>query len=157
MGTPAKPTALRLAKPGERPPPPEPGRVLGLPEEPDDLPPLARAEWYRIAPTLARLGLLAVDEDQQPLRAYCCAVAMHAKATAELEAEGLTVRTAAGGLKPHPSVATALSASRDIRAWAQHFGLTPSARVGVVVDPESVREVKSTTEDEDYLDQKMRG
>lgn len=94
------------------------------PEAPEWLSDEARAEWDRVLPGLARLELLK-PEDRAGLAAYCEAWATFRSATETVQREGLTIEAKQGTL-PHPAVGIARAAGREVRAWAAHFGLTPS-------------------------------
>lgn len=86
----------------------------------------AKAEWKRVAPGLQRLDLLK-EEDRAALTVYCETWARWVKATREVERVGLTVPTDSGSVKRNPAVAVAEIAGSQLRAYAQEFGLTPSA------------------------------
>lgn len=103
---------------------PGPAFVRVPPEAPEWLTPEARAEWDRVLPGLSRLDLLK-PEDRAALAAYCEAWATFRKATEIVEREGLTIEAKQGKLT-HPAVGIARAAGREVRAWAAHFGLTPS-------------------------------
>lgn len=94
------------------------------PEAPAWLSDEARAEWERVVPGLSRLDLLK-PEDRAALAAYCEAWATFREATETVQREGLTFEAKQGTL-PHPAVGIARAAGRELRAWAGHFGLTPS-------------------------------
>lgn len=81
-------------------------------------------------PGLARLDLLK-PEDRAALAAYCEAWATFVTATRVVQREGLTIEARQGRL-PHPAVGIARAAGREVRAWAAHFGLTPSAEQALV-------------------------
>ncbi|GAA4911319.1 phage terminase small subunit P27 family [Streptomonospora salina] len=131
MGRTAQPAALKLVK----------GRAEGRdsggrevtkgptfkrvpPKAPTWLTREAAAEWRRVVPELTRLDLLK-SEDRAALAAYCEAWSTFVTATRQVQKEGITVEAAQGTL-PHPAVAIARNAAKEVRAWAAHFGLTPS-------------------------------
>jgi phage terminase small subunit len=76
------------------------------PSPPSALKGEALAEWNRVAPTLAKLGLLK-PEDRAALSTYCMAWEML--------------------VDPATSKTTWFQASRELRAWAVQFGLTPTS------------------------------
>lgn len=131
MGRTAQPAALKLIK-GRAPGKDSAGRDVNPgpafkrlpPEAPAWLTDEARAEWDRVVPGLSRLDLLK-PEDRAALAAYCEAWATFREATETVAREGLTFEAKQGTL-PHPAVAIARAAGRELRAWAAHFGLTPS-------------------------------
>jgi P27 family predicted phage terminase small subunit len=114
---------------------PRPAISAEPPPPPSFLSPLARDEWWRVAPELHRLGLLSTL-DVNPLAAYCTAVARWQQAeTAMAEQDdpeaALTSRRATGSLMPHPLLQVAEHAARDMLKFAAEFGLTPAARARV--------------------------
>jgi P27 family predicted phage terminase small subunit len=131
MGRTAQPAALRLLKgrsegrdSAGREVNPGPAFVRVPPNPPTWLTREAAAEWKRVVPGLARLGLLK-PEDRAALAAYCEAWAVFVQATGQIQTEGLTIE-AKQGLLPHPAVGIQRAAGRELRSWAAHFGLTPS-------------------------------
>ncbi|MBK3561098.1 phage terminase small subunit P27 family [Streptomyces sp. MBT56] len=131
MGRPSQPAALKLIK-GRSPGKDSAGRDVNPgpafkrlpPEAPAWLSDEARAEWDRVLPGLSRLDLLK-PEDRAALAAYCETWASFREATETVAREGLTIDAKQGTL-PHPAVGIARAAGRELRAWAAHFGLTPS-------------------------------
>ncbi len=131
MGRTAQPAALRLLK-GRGDGKDAAGRTVNQgpafarvpPAAPTWLSREAAAEWRRIVPGLARLDLLK-PEDRAALASYCEAWSVFVEATRAIKAEGLTIE-AKQGLLPHPAVGIQRAAGREVRAWAAHFGLTPS-------------------------------
>jgi P27 family predicted phage terminase small subunit len=108
-----------------------PAFVRSAPQAPGWLPDEARAEWERVVPELDRLGLLKTI-DGAALTAYCMVWDRFVTATAIVAVEGMVVRDvdAEKGrekLYRHPALLTAEAASKELRAWASEFGLTPSA------------------------------
>lgn len=97
---------------------------LGPP--PPDLPDVAAAEWAAVAPELDRLELSKAI-DRTAFRTYCMAVQRLHDAQEAIDRDGLTVPGSTGSLVKHPAVAILEAAERSVRAWAQEFGLTPSA------------------------------
>ena len=138
MGRPASPAALRLVSgrspgrdSGGRKVKPSPGFRRIPPSAPDWLSPEAAAEWDRVLPELTRLDLLK-EADGAALAAYCESWATFVAATRIVQAEGLTIEAKQGTL-PHPAVAIARNAGREVRTWAGQFGLTPAAESGIGV------------------------
>ncbi|MGW6872902.1 phage terminase small subunit P27 family [Streptomyces xanthophaeus] len=101
------------------------------PEAPEWLPAEARAEWERVVPELARLDLLK-PVDRGALTAYCLTWDRLVQAQMEMASDGSVLATNSQGRVRHPAVAVIEAASKELRAWAGEFGLTPSAesRVG---------------------------
>lgn len=116
----ARPAALKLLNgrtadtdSGGRKVAPPAAFARSAPEAPDWMPDEARDEWDRIVPELTRLRLLKMV-DRGTLTAYCLAWANYVDC-AKLYTEGRT-----GGR-------SMIDASRELRAWASQFGLTPSS------------------------------
>jgi P27 family predicted phage terminase small subunit len=103
-----------------------PGFVRLPPDPPEWLPAEARAEWDRIVPELQRLELLK-PIDRSSLTAYCMSWQRFFDACKDIAEGKVTTRGSQGQLVKHPSVMVAESASKELRAWAGEFGLTPSA------------------------------
>lgn len=96
------------------------------PEAPEWLPDEALAEWQRVVPELARLDLLK-PVDRAALTAYCLTWDRLVQAQREMTADGSVLSTNSQGRVRHPAVAVIEAASKELRAWAAEFGLTPSA------------------------------
>ncbi len=79
---------------------------------------------------LTRLDILK-EEDRSHLIAYCETWAVFVLATQDIQENGLTVRNAAGSLIPNPTVGIARNASRELRAFGNLFGLSPSAEMAL--------------------------
>jgi len=85
----------------------------------------AKAEWKRVVPELLRLDIVKA-EDRAALAAYCETWATFVEATRRVQNEGLTIK-ANQGMLAHPAVGIARNTGKELRAWANQFGLTPSA------------------------------
>lgn len=97
------------------------------PEAPEWLPDEARAEWDRVVPELQRLQLLK-QIDRATLTAYCLTWDRLVRAQKEMEDDGGSVLAEnSQGRVRHPAVAVIEAASKELRAWAAEFGLSPSA------------------------------
>jgi len=99
------------------------------PTAPEWLSSEAVAEWDRIVPGLTRLDLLK-EEDRANLAAYCETWAVFVTATRTVQTEGLTI-DAKQGMLPHPAVGIARNAGRELRAFANQFGLSPAAEMAL--------------------------
>ena len=90
----------------------------------------AKEEWERVVPELQRLELTK-PIDAASLTAYCLAWQRLCQAQRMVDDKGLMAETSQG-LGIAPWVRVVESASKELRAWAGEFGLTPSAeqRVG---------------------------
>lgn len=113
------------------------GRKVKTPPEFKRIPPKpptwlsreAKAEWKRVVPGLQRLDILK-EEDRAVLAAYCETWATFVHATRVVAVEGLTI-VAKQGMLPHPAVAIARNAGRELRTFAGQFGLTPVAEMAL--------------------------
>lgn len=114
---------------GGRPVAPPPAFRRIPPKPPTWLSREARAEWKRVVPGLARLDLIK-EEDRAALAVYCETWARWVKASREVERDGFTVPTE-HGVKRNPAVTVLETATTQLRAMAQEFGLTPSAEARV--------------------------
>ena len=141
-----KPTALKVLEgnPGRRkilkdPKPPDDG----IPEAPNHLDKYGMEEWERIARGLYYMGVLA-EIDQSTLGAYCSAYARWRHAEEELsklaaksgDIAALVQKTTSGNWIQQPLIGIANKAAGDMMRYAGEFGLTPSARARLAIDPD---------------------
>lgn len=133
-----RPTVLKLIEgrgagrdSGGRPVKQTPGFTRLAPSMPSWLPAEAKAEWKRVVAELQRLELLK-PVDRAALTAYCLAWDRLFNAQKVIKEKGPTYQDAFGNPRKRPEVLIAEAASKELRAWAGEFGLTPSAeqRVG---------------------------
>lgn len=98
------------------------------PNAPSWLPAEAAAEWKRVVPELARLELLK-PIDRAALAAYCLAWdrLVTAQKVVQSSEMGQTYTDAFGNPKKRPEVLIVEAASKELRAWAAEFGMTPSS------------------------------
>jgi P27 family predicted phage terminase small subunit len=148
MGRTAQPPALKLLKGrgngtdtgGRKVAAPPPFRRIA-PKPPTWLSREAAAEWRRVVPGLQNLDLLK-EEDRATLAAYCETWATYVAATKDVTKHGLTIEKITTATKgdetrvtvttmTNPSVIVARNAGKELRAWATHYGLTPSAESGL--------------------------
>lgn len=129
-----KPTVLKLidGTRGSRVNHDEPLPTDAPPEAPATLSDAAREVWDY---TLAELEAmrLAKAADRDALACYCEAVVNHRKASAVLAQSTILIKGIHGGLVRNPALAVQRDSATLIRAFAQEFGLTPSARSGIAV------------------------
>ena len=109
-------------------------RLLTPPKPPSHMSPRARAEWRRIAPAVVGLGTLTTA-DLRAFEMLAQTLATATEAMETLEASGLSVPTADGGLKPHPCVRIMETARAQAKTLLSDFGLTPRGRQGVDTHP----------------------
>jgi len=131
-----KPTALKLldGNPGKRPlNEREPLMLQGLPEPPEWLDAEARAEWDRIVPELAEMGLLS-RADRPALTAYCTAWSRWVEAEAMVKKLGTIVKSPEKGFPmKSPYLSIADQSLETMRKLMVEFGLTPSSRSRIKV------------------------
>jgi len=103
------------------------------PEKPSDLSSQASEHWDLVVPELMRLELTKAL-DAGALAIACETFARWRTAQAQVNQQGLTIEvTVRRGQdewaepRPNPAVRIVEAASREYRAWAAEFGLTPSA------------------------------
>lgn len=114
-----KPTKLKVLEgnPGkQRLPKGEPEPISGMPTPPEYLDEIALGEWERLAGGLHSMGLL-YDVDRAAFASYCRAFSMWV-----------------GALLEHDH-AKATEAEKQMLKFAVEFGMTPSARARLAIDP----------------------
>lgn len=86
--------------------------------------------------TLAELEHMGIDApaDRDSLLCYCWAVANHRKASAVVAKSAILVKGLHGNWVRNPALIEQGKAAAVIRAFAQEFGLTPSARSRIQAD-----------------------
>jgi P27 family predicted phage terminase small subunit len=132
---------IRLASsvtPAEDPPKPEP------PEPPEWLVGAGLEAWHEIAPQLFEMRVLT-EVDRAALGRYCVAYAAWREAEDHIAARGKVypVLKPDGSLKimrKSPHVELAFEAAREMSRLESEFGLTPSARASLRVEPAHVRD-----------------
>jgi len=124
-----KPARLHVlegtARPSRRKNPPKPALVI--PERPGWLAPEAAAEWDRITPELARLGVVTLV-DRAALATYCQAWARYVEAERIIAEEGIVVEGHRGVAAKNPATTVARQAAETMLALSREFGLTPLSR-----------------------------
>jgi P27 family predicted phage terminase small subunit len=141
-----EPTKLKIIKgnPGKRKLNRDEPQVSGVPECPKGLNKAARAEWDRVVPELARIGVLG-RIDSSGIAAYCQAYSRWLQAEKEIDTHGITFQThytdnegnvLPGDIKKNPAVTVANDAMKLMRAFASEYGLTPASRGRIHAKPE---------------------
>ncbi len=92
----------------------------------------ARKAWQRVAKVLTTMGVLT-EADLHALEAYCVVYARWEDAEANLKQYGVML-TKGGSLFPSPYLRIAEDCLKQMRAWMNEFGITPSSRSRVKVD-----------------------
>lgn len=104
------------------------------PDCPDWLDDDARAEWARVAPELARAGVLT-PVDAMTLAAYCQTYSQWKQAEQRVRADGLMIDGPRGNPTLHPCARHAVTLLAELRRVAGEFGFTPAARARVEAAP----------------------
>ena len=136
MGMKKKPTKLKLVKgnPGRRPikgnePEPE---IVQAPKPPGWLDNNALAVWDVTATELDRIGMLT-KVDLIALSHYCDWHSTYLWASRDIEMNGMILEDSSGRRYRNPATTIKNEASRHVRSYAAEFGLTCSARSGMVI------------------------
>ena len=133
-----QPTNLRLLRGETRPSrvnrnepkPPLPARV----EAPDYLDADARIVWDRLAPSLITRGVLTAW-DIDLFAAYCTAVVHHRPAVRLVNESAVLIKTP-DGVSKHPAMQVVRDQAQLMTTIGGRFGLTPSDRSSIAVEPE---------------------
>ena len=138
-----KPIALRVLEGNRsRTPIPVPLEAPSdMPSPPAHLDAYGLEEWNRVADGLNAMGVLC-EVDQATLAAYCGAYSRWRHAEEELNTlreksnlNAMLLKTIAGNWIQQPLVGISNKAAADMVRYAAEFGLTPSARARLAVDP----------------------
>ena len=125
------PTNLRVIRGDKRKPnKDEPVPPSGDVRPPDWLRPEAVEVWNRLAPDLIRKKLLT-PWDVDAFAVLCNAIIQHQEATKFVTNAGVMVRGRKEAVVKNPAVQLVRDSAQIIRAYAQEFGLTPSARSSI--------------------------
>lgn len=108
----------------------EPRVDIEVPACPRELAPEAKREWRRIAPQLARLGLLT-GIDRTMLALYCDTYGRWIEAQRALQAYGVVVKSPSGFPMQSPYLAITNKCLEQMRLLLQEFGMSPSSRTRV--------------------------
>jgi P27 family predicted phage terminase small subunit len=133
-GPPPKPAKLRLVE-GARPDrvnQSEPVASSARPECPEAASAEVREVWDYTVAELDQMGL-ASAADRDALLCYCEAVVAHRKASVLLAKSDVLIKGIHGNPVRNPALQVQRDAAQVIRAFAQEFGLTPSARARIEV------------------------
>ena len=93
---------------------------------------VALAAWVTLCKSLKKMRVLG-PQDGIVLEGLCMAYSRALKADAIVRKEGMLITRHGrrGGVAAHPAVRISVQAWRDVRQFAQEFGLTPSAATRV--------------------------
>jgi len=137
-GAKPKPTKLKALQGtlrSDRRNPNEPETRPAIPRCPEHLGPEAKREWRRLAPQLARLGLLS-KIDREALALFCQAWERWVDAEEALKRYGVMVKSPNGFPMQSPYLAVANKAMEQMRALLAEFGMSPSSRTRVHATPQ---------------------
>lgn len=133
------PTSLKIVK-GEKPsrinrnePRPDPSET---PECPEWLSEEATGVWEALVAPLHAKGLFT-PWDVEAFTVFCEAVVHHRQACQAVTNSDILVKGAQGNMVKNPALQIVRDTSQTIRAFAQEFGLTPSARSGIQLPPQA--------------------
>ena len=113
---------------------------------PEWLSPPARRKWMRLAPVLARSGLLT-ELDGDTFARYCEAMVQYEQAKRYIDSllketgndaeyqSRLLIRTVNGNVIQNPAISLMKNASVEADRLGKQFGLSPSARAGLSISP----------------------
>jgi P27 family predicted phage terminase small subunit len=145
-----KPLKLRKLE-GNRSRTPIPEEIVAkssIPTPPSHLDAYAVEEWNRLAQGLYALGIL-YDVDRATFAAYCKSYSLWRRAEESLAEKskhntdlGMVQVTKSGNIIQHTLLGVANKAAADMVRYASEFGLTPSARARLAVDPNQGRKGK---------------
>ena len=126
-----------LGNPGRRPLPknePEPSIPKEIPEAPDHLDEIAKAEWNCMAAELYPIGVMTVV-DRAALEVYCCEYSLWVNAYKKIREHGTIIKSQSGYPAQSPHLAIANKAQAEMRRWLCELGCTPSSRTRIEVAP----------------------
>ena len=137
MGAKCKPTRLKILE-GNRGKRPLPENEIvpesNIPVPPGHLDGYALEEWGRMVEGLHGIGLL-YEVDTAVFAAYCVSYSRWRRAQEQLNNEELVIRTTSGNYIQNPIIGIANKAAQDMVKFALEFGLSPSARARLAIDP----------------------
>lgn len=106
----------------------EPVAPSGVPECPDEVSPAVRQVWDYTLTQLRAMGIVS-PADRDALLCYCEAVVTHREASRIMARTSLLIRRSdQDGFTRNPALQAQRDAALLIAKFAQHFGLSPSAR-----------------------------
>jgi P27 family predicted phage terminase small subunit len=131
-----EPTAIRRMKgnPGKRawnhaePIPPE-----GMPDCPGHLSEVAREEWYRLAESLYRMGVLTMA-DRAVMAGYCQTYSRWVEAEEKLKTTPAMLKTPSGYVQQSPWIGVANKQLELMGRYMSELGLTPASRSRIAIE-----------------------
>ncbi len=146
VGRPPIPTALKVlaGNPGKRPlNANEPKPAQKIPSCPRHLGKEGRKEWRRISAQLLKLKLLT-EIDRAALAGYCVAWERWVESEEALRKMGMLIKTPNGYPIVNPLLSVATGAMKQMKVFLTEFGMTPSSRSRVTVEPTAEGEPGAT-------------
>ena len=107
--------------------PAEPVPPEGLPDCPDHLSEVARAEWERIAEALYDMGVLTTV-DRAALAAYCQAYGRWVEAEEKLKETPVMLKTPSGYVQQSPWLSVSNKQLELMGRYMAELGITPASR-----------------------------
>lgn len=140
-----------MGNPGKRKRAPEPDPVSPIPQPPTHLDAYAVEEWNRLSQGLYALGIL-YEVDRAVFAAYCSSYSIWRTAKEERQKRidkggplaGLVDVTKAGNIIQNCLIGIENKAAADMVRYAAEFGLSPSARARLAIDPNAGKKSKFT-------------
>jgi P27 family predicted phage terminase small subunit len=129
---------LKILKgnPGRRPlNPSEPKPRVAAPECPDHLNAIARKQWEKLVPVLLGMRVLT-EADEIALGNLCQAYSTLIEAQRQMAKTGILYKTKSGHVQQSPLLGIVNAQVHIVNGLLREFGLTPSARSRVTVEPE---------------------
>jgi len=136
-----KPEGLSTRRPRRR----EGGPVAKLPPCPAHLQGEARKEWFRIGHQLVSYGLMT-EVDKAALAAYCQAWARWVEAEEQVGKFGTVIKSPNGFPVQSPYLPIANRAMEQMMRLLVEFGMSPSSRSRVTVQPQPPEPARGAVE-----------
>lgn len=119
---------------------PKPGVMIDK-NPPDYLDELAAEKWRELVPELENIGVLT-SADRVALEALCNAYSLYVQACQMVQKKGLITKGLNDIPYQNPYLKIVDNQSKIMKGYLQEFGLTPSARTRVKVNPPTEKSSK---------------
>ncbi len=106
---------------------------------PDDLGPIAREVWQRLAPSMVKQGILT-EWDGEAFATYREAVEHSRVAAAVIREQGILGRGQRGEGTKNPALQIFRDSAMTIKALGTQFGLTPASRASLTMAEDETHE-----------------
>ena len=117
----------------------EPQASRQIPKRPRGLRKAERLAWDGLLGRLSAIGL-ATETDRESYLEYCRICADLCELRGLLQKDGWLMDTISGGEKIHPAATKYPELLRHKRQWLEQFGLTPTGRSRLSVEPTPVEQ-----------------